>query len=205
MKKKSLTMLLTSLLAVSLTGVGFASWIIVQGDEKAQEGSVSVETVETKKLTVTASWDEGNDIEGNKDNVFSFGPTSSSNQTGWLRNSTMDEERLTLKLNVEVDNWENYGTGVTITAAAKANKDKFADAVTAGYITNITVGEYTAAESFSVDISIDWGAKFHNENPYTYYNNITATEDVVKEAKENLEALYTALKDVTFEVTIKSF
>lgn len=204
MKKKSLSMLLSGLLAVSLTGVGFASWVIVQGDTNEPTGSVSVETVEKKQLKVTATWDEDNDEAGTNDSIFSFGPNGDGD-TGWLRNVTMEQERLSLTLNVEVDNFTDYGTGVDITAAADAKADNFAKAVEEKYISNITVGEYTASESFSVVLSIAWGEKFHGENPYTYYNNIVnPTNEQISEAETNIQTLYSYLNGVTFKVTVKS-
>ena len=60
MKKKSLAALLSGLLTVSLTGVGFASWIIVQGDTKQVTGTVNVETISDKTTTITYDWANNN-------------------------------------------------------------------------------------------------------------------------------------------------
>ena len=101
MKKKSLAALLSGLLTVSLTGVGFASWIIVSDASKtlADVGSVTVEAVEDRRLSVDASITDGN---------VKFGPKEAKSE-GWLiTTSTLTaQEDLTFTFSVTVSN-SNY-------------------------------------------------------------------------------------------------
>ena len=221
MKRKSMSLLMGSLLTVCLVGVGFASWIIIEGDKELVTGTVNVETVEKKTLTITATWDEANDATGTNDSVFSFG-SSDDADTGWLRNTTGEGERLSLNLDVSIDNHE-YLSSVKATIAVKTNASSFAEAVTAKYVTNpvlkvgdtvltdgaVPVTEYEDGE-FTINASIAWG-DFWGMNPYAFYNTghkasdkVGATETTYAEhAYTHLGALKTKLNGVTFEITIE--
>lgn len=118
MKKKSLSLLLSGLLTVCLTGVGFASWLIVEGDTENQiAGTVNVETIDSKKTEISYTWANNAGTEANItsnsdgytdkkdewDNLFSFGAPANAT-TGWLTNTGGIKECLTLSLNVTVTN-----------------------------------------------------------------------------------------------------
>ena len=235
MKKKSLTMLLTSLLAVSLTGVGFASWIIVQGDEEQlNDGTVSVETIDRKNVTVTALWadndedniwlggTEPNNVVDADDSQLSFGTSNNAN-TGWLRNTDGKVERKSLNLDVAVAN-HTYATGIKVTFTI-SDAAKYKTLVSEGYITgfmlneeaiptdsdeNVTAGTlvktFDSAATLDLTISYGWGTtKFGGENPYVHYNKISApTEEQITEAYNTITALHTNLNGVTFSLTIES-
>lgn len=220
MKRKSMSLLMGSLLTVCLVGVGFASWIIIEGDKELVTGTVNVETVEKKTLTITATWDEDNDAAGTNDSVFSFG-SSDDADTGWLRNTDGEGERLSLNLDVSIANYE-YLSSVKATIAVKTNESGFADAVEAKYVTNpvlkvgesvLTDGAVPAAEyadgKFTINASIAWGV-FWGKNPYDFYNTDHKASDKVdaettyaQHAYTHLGALKTKLNGVTFEITIE--
>ena len=195
MKKKSLTMLLTGLLAVSLTGVGFASWIIVQGDEQYADGSVHVEEIENHAVTIDAKWADNdgdtiwlggtdpNNVVDPDDSQLSFGTTNKA-EAGWLRNTNGTVERKSLTLNYTISNF-SYATSVTAVLEVTGNKAGYEDAVDAKYITGVSVGSnlvdttdfksdaVTLTASGTLTVSFDWGDTFGNENPYDYYNDAT--------------------------------
>lgn len=222
MKRKSMSLLMGSLLTVCLVGVGFASWIIIEGDKELVTGTVNVETVEKKTLTITATWDETNDATGTNDSVFSFG-SSVETDTGWLRNTTGEGERLSLNLDVSVANYQ-YLSSVKATIAVKTNASSFAEAVGAEYVTNpvlkvagseLTDGAVPAAQydddgKFTINASIAWG-DFWGMNPYAFYNAGHKASDIVPDtettyadhAYTHLGALKTKLDGVTFEITIE--
>lgn len=205
MKKKSLTMLLTGLLAMSLTGVGFASWIIVQGDEKYQDATVNVEKIEKKDVTLSLSWAES-------DNKFSFGPSSLSG-TGWLRNPNGEVQDLDLTLNIEVtenvDLLKDISVSVEAIEANDEHKTGYADAIDAKYITAITASKTTISKSdlddnkCSVNISVGWG-DFWDGNPYDYYKDLEATTENITHAETHIGNLYKYLTGVSFRVTVTS-
>lgn len=192
MKRKSLSLLLSGLLTVCLTGVGFASWLIVQGDTKSVSGQVNVETIDDKTTTISYKWADNNgngtaeeitktenDTTTWGDDYFSFG-SSSKVDSGWLRNTDTRGEILTLKLDVTVDNIKYLASDVTIdlyvTSATIGNTGKtgVALAVEAGYITDFKLDKESvakaSAESFTLTISTSWGNHFGGENPFDYYN-----------------------------------
>ena len=135
MKKKSLTMLLTSLLAVSLTGVGFASWIIVQGDEKYADGTVHVEEIENRVVTIDAKWADNDgdhvwlggtapdNVVDADDSQLSFG-TSNQTKSGWLRNTDGKIERKSLTLNYTIDNFSS-ASSVTAVLEVTGNTEGY--------------------------------------------------------------------------------
>jgi len=218
MKKKSLTMLLTGLLAVSLTGVGFASWIIVQGDEKLADGAVSVETVENKKVEIVPVWQDNDkdtvvgsydtdyetsntdlakiDSEGKLtnfgDNQFSFGAPAASS-TGWLRSDTTYKEILTLKLDVYVVANSDVCTGID---AVITPSSEFTSAVTKTYLTNVTAA--VAEDPTTKTIGEGDSAK-----SYTVYTVTISTSWGAFWESQNPYKFYTAAgKNASTEITV---
>lgn len=195
MKKKSLTMLLTGLLAVSLTGVGFASWIIVQGDEQYADGSVHVEEIENHVVTIDAKWADNdgdgtwlggtdpNNVDDADDSQLSFGTTEQAN-AGWLRNTDGKVERKTLTLNYSISNF-SYASSVTAVLEVTGNTAGYKNAVDAKYIKGVSIDsnlvdttdfksdEVSLTDSGTLTVSFAWGETFGNENPYDYYNDAT--------------------------------
>ena len=163
MKRKSLSLLLSGLLTVCLTGVGFASWLIVQGDEQQITGTVNVETISDVTTTITAKWQDNN-----------------KTNSGWLRNTDTRGEILSLKLDVTVDSINYLASDVTIdldvTSATIGNTGKtgVALAVEAGYITDFKLDKESVAKesaaSFTLTISTSWGNHFGDKNPFDFYN-----------------------------------
>ena len=192
MKRKSLSLLLSGLLTVCLTGVGFASWLIVQGDEQQITGTVNVETISDVTTTITAKWQDNNkngtaEEKTTKsqstttwgDDYFRFGYNNKTN-SGWLRNTDTRGEILSLKLDVTVDSINYLASDVTIdldvTSATIGNTGKtgVALAVEAGYITDFKLDKESVAKesaaSFTLTISTSWGNHFGDKNPFDYYN-----------------------------------
>ncbi|MBE6143047.1 MAG: hypothetical protein E7177_03570 [Erysipelotrichaceae bacterium] len=159
MKKKSLATLISGLLAVSLVGVGFASWVIIQGASEQKEGSVNVETITKTNISIEANWaDNDEDYTCEKlteeqkgmknedeealyteavdadDSQLSFG-SSSQDASGWLRNTSGKIERKSLKLNVAIGGNDSV-TSYVLTFSV-SNPAAYKAAVDAGYITGI--------------------------------------------------------------------
>ena len=216
MKKKSLTMLLTSLLAMSLTGVGFASWIIVQGDTQEPTGTVSVEKIEKHIVKINFAWldNDGDKKTGNEDtdggdNILNFGYKGATN-TGWLRNTDDDDIggtelkcTITTTHDTNVDNPAGEVVLTTEFAVVDNGSAGFAAAKTKGYIKNVTFAAVTGEEN-TYKISISWGETFGNKNPYEYYNALEATESNFNAAVSAIGELKSLLEGVTFKLTLNA-
>lgn len=220
MKKKSLSLLLSGLLTVCLTGVGFASWIIVQGDtEEVETGEVVVEQVTEKNITIETSWK-------NSQNTFNFTGISGAN-SGWLRSDTETPERLSLTLVVTIKNAEYDADGKVAISFTASNPTNYTDVTTtdkrttqdetqtyliAPTITDHTidtesanftaaVGETPSSYTFELPITFQWGQFFGGQNPYTYYQGKDYASNV-EEAKNALGDLYSKMDGMTFTVEL---
>lgn len=224
MKKKSLTMLLTGLLAMSLTGVGFASWMIVQNDSGEQTGSVAVEEIVQRNVVLNFAWADNDEsgIVDEKDSILDFGYKGATN-TGWLRNTDAVGEtgckELVFTLSASVEDGEGNGTSATATAAyelsienSKTNFEKAQGNTTkAGkpYVDNIVISQALDGSDQPIantyKITVDWGEAFGNKNPYDYYNSFTGaavTPELISQATEYLTELKSLLEGVTFKLTL---
>lgn len=211
MKKKTLSILLSGLLAVSLTGVGFASWVIVNNASDEETGSVAVETVEVNNVTINFAWAD-NDGSGNasdSDSILSFGYKGATN-TGWLRNTDTDDTgcmELVFTLSASADS--GTATASYEFEVVDNADDGYATATgdTKKYIESVGVTQVEDEEGQPVantyKISISWGDAFDNKNPYDYYND--GTKNAAShgtEASTRLGDLKTLLTGVTFKLTL---
>ena len=223
MKRKSLSLLLSGLLTVCLTGVGFASWLIVQGETKTYNtGTVVVETVSEKSITISAIWKDSKD-------TFNFTGLENAN-TGWLRSDTKTPADLDLTLVVTVLNMEFDADGIVEIGFTPSNTTKYENVtkdmkndvdgnqsyLVAPTISNHTFDEdsasFTAANGdtpssyvFEVPVAFTWGQYFGGVNPYTYYNADGRTySSHGAEAKTALTDLHTQLDGMHFTVSIKT-
>lgn len=205
MKKKTLSILLSGLLAVSLTGVGFASWVIVNNASDEETGSVAVETVEVNNVTINFAWSDNDESGGasESDSILSFGYKGATN-TGWLRNTDEEGELGCAELEFTLSATADEGT------ASASYEFEVVDNASGGYATATSeekkyiksVG-VTEVEAGTYKIAISWGDAFKNVNPYDYYNGegkTAATHGT--EAQTRLTELKTLLEGVTFKLTL---
>lgn len=205
MKKKTLSILLSGLLAVSLTGVGFASWVIVNNDSDEETGSVAVETVEVNNVTINFAWSDNDGSKGasESDSILSFGYKGATN-TGWLRNTDEEGELGCAKLEFTLSATADNGT------ASASYEFEVVDNASGGYATAtseekkyIKSVDVTEVKAGTYKISISWGDAFGNVNPYDYYNDGTKTAaSHGTEAQTRLTELKTLLEGVTFKLTL---
>ena len=205
MKKKTLPILLSGLLAVSLTSVGFASWVIVNNASAEQTGSVAVETVEVNNVTINFAWSD-NDKSGDaseSDSILSFGYKGAKNN-GWLRNTDDASELGCAELKFTLSASATKGTASASYEFEVVDNasDGYATATsdTKKYIESVGV---TEVEAGTYKIAISWGDAFGNVNPYDYYNGEgkTAATHGTK-AQTSLTELKTLLEGVTFKLTL---
>lgn len=206
MKKKTLSVLLSGLLAVSLTGVGFAAWLITGGAEGSASGNVSVETVEDRriKLVANSASDDANVVLGHP--YENDAPKSISG--AWLKTSnSMLEEDLEATFNYKITN-AKYAT---VTAEISESDTALQNLIDNNYITVDLDVEFDNTKTEETDlvlkVTFGWGSKFAidgtNYNPYEYYNTKfsgdAVTEDVINDA---INTMNTIAAVETFGITL---
>lgn len=217
MKRKTLTLTLSILACLALIGVGFASWIISANTSTTAQGSFIVDTVTDKTYKVEGAW-------LNSQSKITFGAPATMNAVNpWLTNNSEGKtENLTVTYQLTV----TYGDGskaAGIAAAGIANKitavvtvpenANYTAAVNGKLIiapTNATVeetGEGTGV--YNITVTYQWGEHFGKVNPYTYYNEKTATDTLtdstttyMQDAKTSLDTLSKIEETVKFTLNI---
>lgn len=183
MKKKSLAALLSGLLTVSLTGVGFASWLIVGGAQDSVIGNITVETVEDKRVTLTVA-----DTFGEDGIYFGSNQTAENVAGKWLKsNESTTKEDLSASITYSVGNADQatsikYSLSSDKIAQLKYCIDQNYLAL-AGWTYVAASGDVVAhyektvtsvTASMTADITFSWGSYFSGANPFTYFNNYSS-------------------------------
>lgn len=227
-KKSGLMGAVIALSCASLVSVGFASWVISQGDQKTVDGTVFVDSVQNDTHTISEQAIANNKLS------FAAPETATS---GWLTaQGTYDAEQLSVVVTFKVSNIPASYTGATVTLAAQGNTSGYNSAVDGGFIVepaNMTVTANAVADSFvaaspakvdasnnplgtqsyTATLTYSWGSKFGGVNPYTYYNDgktaaghpetgADAELTWAAIAERDLGLLNTHLTGVTYLVTI---
>lgn len=228
MKKRSLGLLIAGVAAASMIGTGFAAWVITANAEASQQGQFSVDTVESKGITITPVFG------ANEGTINFFGPSGTT--SGWLTVSGETREKLSTDLTINfglLDSaaYSDFNLTITFTGSQGYN-----DAVTAGYIVAPTFelggSDYDNGDSVALDtvvssnsatftITFDWGDAFGGDNPYDFYNTFAYNDDywmdektpvatgtgaaagkIQNKAKTDLEGMNTTLNNANFTITI---
>ncbi len=219
MKKKSLTMLLSGLLTVSLTGVGFASWYIVNS-ATAQEanGNIVVEKFETKDITISNVKLNTNSLKFGSPSTTEIATAKEDGVTySWLKNekvtengTELDEEIMSVTITFDV---ENYALASKIDATFEVvdgGTSNFSGAVEATYLNDVstTINEVSSEGSYSFTFEYEWGDAFDNENPFYYYNRhaqtdmINDTTTYGADANTKLSDFYSKVNGASFKITV---
>lgn len=213
MKRKTLTLTLSILACLALIGVGFASWIISADTSATAQGSFIVDTVTDKSYKVEGVW------LGNQSKITFGAPTTMNNtEKTWLTNDSTDKkENLTVTYQLTVtygDTTPATGIANKITAVVTAPENENYTAAVNGKLiiapTNATVeetGEGTGV--YNITVTYQWGEHFGKVNPYTYYNEKTATDTLtdstttyMQDAKTSLDTLSKIEASVKFTLSI---
>ena len=211
MKRKTLTLTLSILACLALIGVGFASWIISANAVDKAEGNIIVDTVADKTYVVSGSWLDG------KSSITFGAPATMNAKDPWLTNDSKGKtENLTVTYQLKVTYGDTPATGIKdkITALVAAPESaKYTAAVNGKLIiapTNATVketGEGTGV--YNITVTYQWGEHFGKVNPYTYYNEKTATDTLtdstttyMQDAKTSLDTLSKIEETVKFTLNI---
>ena len=230
-KKSGLIGAIIALSAASLVSVGFASWVISQGDEKVVAGSIVADTVDNQIHRISAlNWYEmpANTAATLADvaeeeqvdaPIVQYGWAHDDANTiiaqPWLTNDTM-VEKLHFKLEVTV-------TNVDATVLVKDVLSVSAITASAGYTTALghelvgalptatlvcdegktaTTQPFTSEGKASYLLDFVWGDHFNGKNPYDYYNATAVTTALADDANASLDQLHTDLADVVYNLTV---
>ena len=228
--KSKLTITVASILSVlTLVGVGFAAWIIINPSVSAdQNGTITAETVTDNSYTLEA-------VIAPDDKIVFGAPAEpdAGITTPWLSNSTVEDLTATLNLTIKYNEWVYVPKKFSITMATtnensvfnslregvefNTKKIKIIDNPTISYgslptvktvmmngtgATTIEREDFTNnSDTKTATLTVTITFKWgENGNPYNYYNN----QDYAayrEEAKTVLEELY-KLNAETYKITI---
>lgn len=212
MKRKTLTLTLSILACLALIGVGFASWIISAEAKKEATGNIIVDTVADKTYVVSGEW------LGNKSSIIFGAPATMDKSNPWLTNDSEGKtENLTVTYQLTVKYGDNKpATGIKdkITALVAAPENANYTAAVNGKLIiapkNATVEETGKGTGvYNITVKYQWGEHFGKVNPYTYYNEKTATNTLtdstttyMQDAKTSLDTLSKIEETVKFTLNI---
>lgn len=224
--KSKLTITVASILSVlTLVGVGFAAWVIMNPSVSAdQNGTITAETVTDNSYTLEA-------VIATDDKIVFGAPAEPDAEikTPWLTNSTVEDLTATLNLTIKYNEWVYVPKKFSITMATTKENSVFnrlrdevniignptisygspatVETVTmngtdATTITTIDREVFTKdsdnkTATLTVTITFKWGK---NGNPYNYYNK-QGYAAYREEAKTVLGELY-KLNTETYKITI---
>lgn len=187
--------ILLGVAAVSSSAV--AAYVITGGQ---QSGSADLDPSDIEIVNNTA-----NLKVSAKDSTLLFQPETAVS-SGRLQSTGNGDLTAVITLTFD-SNTQTVIPALDVTIEAKNGTD---DAVTKGYIVNpenvsLTYSKFTGGEgSWTHDVTLtwEWGDKFGNTDPCTYYNTGagTATDDDTMDTE--LEAFKTAVAATTFTVNI---
>ena len=187
--------ILLGVAAVSSSAV--AAYVITGGQ---QSGSANLDPSDIEIVNNTA-----NLKVSAKDGNLLFQPLTAVS-SGRLQSTGNGDLTAVITLTFD-SNTQTVIPALDVTIQAKNGTD---DAVTKGYIVNpenvsLTYSDFTGSEgSWTHDLTLtwEWGDKFGNTDPCTYYNTGagTATDDDTMDTE--LEAFKTAVANTTFTVSI---
>ena len=225
-KKSGLMGAVIALSAASLVSVGFASWVISQGDSKTEQGQILVDTVENNIHLLTVEVD-GSDAIAFKCNTPETAPTYN-----WLDETTTTYEALSASFTVSVDKINDASAAAAkakFTAVLETGKmvgDEWVpDTASTGYLAAATAKYVIELPDASVEVGtleskvwtttvsfeLDWGDHFDGDNPYIYYNAHKSTDKIEgatpeitygADAEASLAELHTLLNGVQYRLTL---
>ncbi len=227
-KSKSLTLGIAILSSAAIVSTGFAAWVITGGAEASVSGTIKADTIERNDHKITIDTNLGSIYFGapkTMDNTNAWLTNSGENEETLIITKTftvanVDTEPTNANIGDLID-----GTKTKFVETTTEEANKYSKAATDGYVAEMptvvalgstetaAVGVYINPKSygantatFDLKIVFGWGNKFRNndnnknENPYLYYNRLTATEENKKAAETSLGAVHNI--DASFKITL---
>ena len=228
-KKSGLISAVIALSCASIVSVGFASWVISQGDSKEVTGNITVDTVSDQAHVIknaeggtTLSVNYGNNAKGAAASSICFGwDDAGAVAPIWLTNTdantveNLDAQIVCYVSNLAADQTAKVHVSIELTGT-DAQKDAFNSAVTNGYVgalTNVASfalasgEEGTYGRQLTVSLQFAWGSHFNVAgnpvNPYKFYNDGTKTAATDGADAQAALGAIEAFSGVGFKVTIE--
>ena len=211
-KKSGLMGAIIALSCASLVSVGFASWVISQGDSKTVDGSIQVDTVKDDRHLLTVTPTTGATIV--------FAAPAGASAGAWLRSDNAKTEQLEAEFTITVTNVaadaDESILGFSLKSGTIDGNVFTEDASNAGYkkayseglVADLPSPVYSNTSvtnnvlTTTLTLTFDWGDDFDNNNPYDYYNAQTYTSDLGDEALAQLELLEDCLTGISYRMVI---
>ena len=211
-KKSGLISAVIALSCASLVSVGFASWVISQGDDETVQGQILVDEVVDQTHTLT--------VDATGVNPIAFKANAATAGKGWLT-STDTGVNLSAVYNITVTNLSDSSKiSATLKAGHLESGSFVEDASSAGYgkaaSENLVGALPTPAISVSasgsnmtgtVTVAFTWGSHFNGQNPMDFYNTYDAdatygSKTYAQDASDSLNLLKTDLTGVYYQLSI---
>lgn len=231
-KRFSLGVKIASILTcLVVAAVGFASWLIIRPAAPATEsGSFTVHEVETVDVTLDVTavksaivfgkgtttnanpWLRASDDMGDESLTAIFTVTADTTRDDINLNSTADKFEVTFSIKDQFATLFDGAIGEYIKAPVVNIKSAGTTVATATYNNaDVTVSVDAAAaktQEFTIEIVFDWGSITGNENPYTYFNGLSATTENIAKAEDFLKKIFEIVDSTTattiFDLTVAS-
>ena len=214
-KKSGLISAVIALSCASIVSVGFASWVISQGDDETVQGQILVDEVVdgSHVLTVNASGV----------NPIAFKANKLTAGKGWLTADPVGEN-LSAVYNITVTNLDSNskisatlksghmdGTTFVEDTASTGYLKAYADGLVGQLPTPVIATGSANGTSWETTVSLTftWGSHFGGANPMDYYNDFEADAEIstgvtyAADASEKLNLLKTDLTDVVYQLKIE--
>ena len=187
-KRKGILMASAILGSAAIVSTGFAAWVITINTSADASGTIDVDTVSDKTISVSLLTEAELAKVGSgtvQDTVVKFGASAKTitSDYNWLTPTA--EEDLYSVIYVKVEG-SNYLQATPFTfALTETSSSLYSAAVTAGYVTSlesvqssikvetIDVDEVssTTVSVYKVTLTFAWGTYFNSLNPTNYYNS----------------------------------
>ena len=213
-KKSGLISAVIALSCASLVSVGFASWVISQGDSEVVQGTILVDDVSDQSHELT--------VDSTGVNPIAFKANAATAGKGWLT-STDTGVNLSAVYNITVTNLDSSSK---ITASLKSGHldgtTFVEDTSSTGYLKAYADGLVGALPTpevatgsaqgtswkTTVTLTFTWGSHFDDKNPMDFYNTYEADAEIssgvtyASDASTQLNLLKTDLTGVVYQLSI---
>ena len=226
-KKSGLMGAVIALSCASLVSVGFASWVISQGDSKTVDGAIIVDTVDDNIHHMTVSPTTGAEIH------FTRPEEPTSTTYSWLSETTTKYESLSASFTVTVDNIQGTAAQAkaqftaTLQSGVVSGENFTVDTAGNGYLgaaaanyvialptPSVADGSISAnIWTTTVTLTFGWGTYFGSQNPYYFYNAHKSTDNRAdalpsattygEDAVNSLTALNTFLDGISYRLSLE--
>ena len=226
-KKSGLISAVIALSCASIVSVGFASWVISQGDTETVNGTISVDTVTQNNYSITL----GSGVSGSALSdtiIFGYQPYSGTPNYNWLSNDGKLQgtgadgsalQNLTASFEFTIANITGdkcaAGPAASLAFSDGSGYVVSAELAATGYTTTLggkenvlaalptpSLSYSSSASKFTCSVTFAWGTGLNGKNPMEYYKSQEQTDALSQEAYDVLHALEQMNASYTITLTV---